>query len=62
MISKAGAYGLLHRDREVPEPAQDFQVPLLVLASVGLVYGSLLAFRAPDVRGVIAYSRSRRWG
>src|SRR5918999_4287067 len=29
---------------------------LLVLASIGLVYGSLLAFRAPDVRGVVAYS------
>ncbi len=29
---------------------------MLVLASIGLVYGSLLAFRAPDVRGVIAYS------
>jgi NADH-quinone oxidoreductase subunit M len=27
-----------------------------VLASVSLVYGSLLAFRAPDLRGVIAYS------
>jgi len=27
-----------------------------VLASIGLVYGSLLAFRAPDIRGVIAYS------
>ena len=39
-----------------PEPAQDFRVPILALAAVGLVYGSLLAFRAPDVRGVIAYS------
>ena len=29
---------------------------MLVLAAAGLVYGSLLAFRQPDVRGVIAYS------
>ena len=29
---------------------------MLVLSSIGLVYASLLAFRAPDVRGVIAYS------
>ena len=29
---------------------------MLVLAGVGLVYGSLLAFRAPDYRGVVAYS------
>ena len=27
-----------------------------MLATIGLVYGSLLAFRAPDVGGVIAYS------
>ena len=32
------------------------QATVLVLASVGLVYGSLLAFRQPDFRGVIAYS------
>jgi NADH-quinone oxidoreductase subunit M len=29
---------------------------LLTLASISLVYGSLLAFRAPDFRGVILYS------
>jgi NADH-quinone oxidoreductase subunit M len=29
---------------------------VLTLAAIGLVYGSLVAFRAPDVRGVIAYS------
>ena len=63
VISKAGAYGLLRiAIAKFPEPAQDFQVPLLVLASVGLVYGSLLAFRAPDVRGVIAYSSLAQMG
>ena len=29
---------------------------ILVLASIGLVYGSLLAFRQPDFRGVVSYS------
>ena len=63
VISKAGAYGLLRiAIAKFPEPAQDFQVPLLVLAAVGLVYGSLLAFRAPDVRGVIAYSSMAQMG
>jgi NADH-quinone oxidoreductase subunit M len=33
-----------------------------VLAAAGLVYGSLLAFRAPDVRGVIAYSSLAQMG
>jgi NADH-quinone oxidoreductase subunit M len=37
-------------------------VPILVLASIGLVYGSLLAFRAPDIRGVIAYSSLAQMG
>jgi NADH-quinone oxidoreductase subunit M len=63
VISKVGAYGLLRiAIAKFPEPAQDFQVPLLVLAGVGLVYGSLLAFRSPDVRGVIAYSSLAQMG
>jgi NADH-quinone oxidoreductase subunit M len=57
VVSKVGAYGLLRiAIAKFPEPAADFQVPLLTLAAAGLVYGSLLAFRASDVRGVIAYS------
>ena len=35
---------------------------MLVLAAAGLVYGSLLAFRQPDVRGVIAYSSMAQMG
>ena len=63
VISKAGAYGLLRiAIAKFPEPAQDFAVPLLVLASIGLVYGSLLAFRATDIRGVIAYSSLAQMG
>src|SRR6478609_4775924 len=37
-------------------------VLVLALAATGLVYGSLLAFRAPDVRGVIAYSSLAQMG
>jgi NADH-quinone oxidoreductase subunit M len=63
VVSKAAAYGFLRiAIAKFPEPAQDFQVPILVLAAVGLVYGSLLAFRAPDVRGVIAYSSLSQLG
>ncbi len=63
VVSKVGAYGLLRiAIVKFPEPAQDFQIPLLVLAATGLVYGSLLAFRAPDVRGVIAYSSLAQLG
>jgi NADH-quinone oxidoreductase subunit M len=57
VVSKAGLYGLLRiAIPKFPEPFSDFRVALLVLASITLVYGSLIAFRAPDLRGVIAYS------
>ena len=57
VVSKAAAYGFLRiAVAKFPEPAQDYRVPILALAAIGLIYGSLLAFRAPDLRGVIAYS------
>jgi NADH-quinone oxidoreductase subunit M len=63
VISKVAVYGFLRiAIAKFPGPADDFQVAILVLASIGLVYGSLLAFRAPDVRGVIAYSSLAQMG
>jgi NADH-quinone oxidoreductase subunit M len=63
VISKVAAYGFLRiAIAQFPGPTHDFRVPILVLASIGLVYGSLLAFRAPDVRGVIAYSSLAQMG
>ena len=57
IISKAGLYGLLRiAIAKFPGVAHDWRVVLLVLASISLVYGSLLAFRAPDLRGVVMYS------
>ena len=57
VVSKAAGYGFLFiAIAHFPEPAKDLQPLLLALAAVGLVYGSIVAFRAPDVRGVIAYS------
>jgi NADH-quinone oxidoreductase subunit M len=63
VVSKAAAYGFLRiAIAKFPGPTDDFRTPLLVLAAVGLVYGSLLAFRAPDIRGVIAYSSLAQMG
>jgi NADH-quinone oxidoreductase subunit M len=63
VVSKAGAYGLLRiAIAKFPDPAQHYRVPILALAAVGLIYGSLLAFRAPDIRGVIAYSSLAQMG
>jgi NADH-quinone oxidoreductase subunit M len=57
VISKTAAYGFLRITLPIfPEPVSTMRDTILVLAAIGLVYGSLLAFRAPDFRGVIAYS------
>jgi NADH-quinone oxidoreductase subunit M len=63
IVSKAAAYGFLRiAIAKFPGPTHDFRTPLLILAAVGLVYGSVLAFRAPDVRGVVAYSSLAQMG
>ena len=63
VVSKAAAYGFLYIAIVLfPGPASDLRVPILALAAVGLCYGSLLAFRARDMRGVIAYSSLAQLG
>jgi NADH-quinone oxidoreductase subunit M len=63
VVSKAAAYGFLRiAIAKFPGPTSDLRAPILALAAVGLVYGSLLAFRAPDLRGVIAYSSLAQMG
>src|SRR6516225_157830 len=57
VIAKAGLYGMLRIAIPLfPEPASYYRTAILTLAAATLVYGSLLAFRAPDFRGVVAYS------
>ncbi len=57
VVSKAAVYGLIWIVlRHFPGPVDSWRTVVLVLAAAGLVYGSLLAFRQPDVRGVVAYS------
>jgi len=57
VVSKAAVYGLLRIViAKFPEPVQDHQTAILSFATVGLIYASLLAFRAPDIRSVTAYS------
>jgi len=63
VVSKAAVYGLLRiAIDKFPEPVQEYQTLILALAAAGLVYGSLLAFRAPDLRAVIAYSSMGQMG
>jgi NADH-quinone oxidoreductase subunit M len=57
VVSKTAVFGLIRIVLpHFPQPVSHFRTTILVLAAVGLTYGSLLAFRQPDIRGVIAYS------
>ena len=63
VVSKTAIYGFLRIALpKFPEPAADLSGVILVLAGAALVYGSLLAFRAPDLRGVVAYSSMAQMG
>src|SRR5262249_1714098 len=57
VIAKAGLYRMLRIAIPLfPDPTGFYRTSILTLAAIALVYGSLLAFRAPDFRGVVAYS------
>lgn len=57
VIAKAGTYGMLRiAIPTFPEPTSYYRTTVLALAAATLVYGSVLAFRSPDFRGVVAYS------
>jgi NADH-quinone oxidoreductase subunit M len=63
VVSKAAVFGLVWIVLpHFPEPVEDFRELVLVLAAATLVYGSVLAFRQPDIRGVIAYSSMGQMG
>ena len=57
VVAKAGTYGFLRiAIAKFPEPSAYFRTLLLALAVGSLIYGSVLAFRVRDMRGVVAYS------
>ncbi len=63
VVSKAAVFGFVWIVlRHFPGPVDDWRTVLLVLSAAGLVYGSLLAFRQPDIRGVVAYSSLGQMG
>lgn len=57
VMSKAGAYGFLRIGLPLfPDGAAAAQLILVVLSVISIVYGSLVAWRAPTMRMVVAYS------
>jgi NADH-quinone oxidoreductase subunit M len=63
VIAKAGTYGMLRiAITKFPDPTSYYRTFVLALAALALVYGSVLAFRSPDFRGVVAYSSMAQSG
>src|SRR5207248_1542554 len=57
VVAKAGTYGMLRiAITKFPDPTSYYRTLMLALAAAALVYGSVFAFRAADLRGVVAYS------
>ncbi len=57
VMSKAGVYGLLRVGVPTfPHGANTLAPVLMTLAVIGIVYGSLVAWRAPTMRLLVAYS------
>jgi NADH-quinone oxidoreductase subunit M len=63
VVAKAGTYGMLRIVlTKFPDPSSFYRTSVMALAAAALVYGSVLAFRAPDFRGVVAYSSMAQSG
>src|SRR5436190_17161623 len=63
VVSKAAIYGFIRIGiTKFPEPVKIFRTVILVLAAIGLVYGSPVAVPAPDFPGALAYSSLAQLG
>ena len=63
VLSKVGAYGFLRIVLPLlPEGTALFQEAMIVLAVVSILYGSVVAFTADDVRLVVGYSSVAQLG
>ena len=57
LLSKTAAYGLLRFVVPLfPHAAAKFSVAAMVLATIGILYGAVLAFAQTDLKRLIAYS------
>src|SRR5262249_47015563 len=63
VVSKTAVYGFIRiAIPKFPDPVHDLTGLILVLSGAGLVYGSVLAFRTFDLRGIVAYSSLAQMG
>ncbi|MGJ0515280.1 MAG: complex I subunit 4 family protein [Methylomicrobium sp.] len=62
ILLKMGAYGLLRAIAMLPQAAQFFQLTLMILALIAMIYGGLLAWRQTDLKAMVAYSSISHMG
>ena len=63
VIAKAGTYGFLRiAITKLPGPTHYFGNTMLAFGAATLLYGSVIAFRSRDFRGVVAYSSMAQSG
>ena len=63
IVSKTAVFGFIRIALpKFPQPVHDLRGLILVLSAAGLVYGSVLAFRTFDLRGIVAYSSLAQMG
>jgi len=62
ILLKMGAYGLIRAVEMLPLAALALQNLLFILALIGIVYGSVLAWRQTEMRRMIAYSSISHMG
>lgn len=62
VVSKTAVWGFIITILKFPKPVDDLRTVILVLSAAGIVYGSVLAFRSPDLRGIVAYSSLAQMG
>ncbi|MSQ25228.1 MAG: NADH-quinone oxidoreductase subunit M [Dehalococcoidia bacterium] len=63
VLMKLGAYGIIRVGMTLlPDGAQDWQTPMIALATVNLVYGAFSAMAQRDLKFVIGYSSVAHMG
>ena len=63
VLLKMGVYGFLRFSLPLfPQAASDFAPLLLVLATIGVIYGAIVAAMQPNVKRIVAYSSVAHMG
>ncbi len=63
VLLKMGGYGILRFNLGLmPQQMQQFQIPLAILATIGVVYGAYCAMAQKDLKRMVAYSSVNHMG